>query len=331
MEQFQLGNSGLDPLIRTENDRVLGRFGHLNKLVNAITALQEVPPGSGLQSVVAGTNITVDDSDPLNPIINSDGAVGNYLPLAGGTMDEEATITLAYPNGDDIILGATYDRYSAISFSSRSAGNIKLYVRGGDLFLINENTDEGVDGLIGTINGLSQNKVNFIGNFNTASQGAYGTSNYLYLGENGKQYLDNGVDSHLGYTKLPSHYFIDSCSYTQSGTSAPTVLTTFETQVGDFASSGVESKSIDYIAVGHYRISYQASYSLGFDPYLPTDLNKVKVILSPGKVPLTILSYDVNFTALGRLSVDIFVRQSTTGNLVNSFLDGSVVDVYFYM
>jgi hypothetical protein len=66
------------------------------------------------------------------------------------------------------------------------------------------------------------------------------------------------------------------------------------------------------------------------DPYLPTDLSKVKVILSPGKIAGTILSYDVDFTAVGRLSVDIFVRQSTTGNLVNGFLAGSVIDVYFY-
>ena len=80
MEKFELGNTGIDPLIRTENDRILGRFGHLNKLVNAITALQETPPGSGLQSVVAGTGITVDDLDPLNPIVNADIINGSYVP-----------------------------------------------------------------------------------------------------------------------------------------------------------------------------------------------------------------------------------------------------------
>lgn len=38
MEKFQLGNSGYDPTIRTENDRIPARFGHLNKIVDAINS-----------------------------------------------------------------------------------------------------------------------------------------------------------------------------------------------------------------------------------------------------------------------------------------------------
>ena len=73
MEQFQLGNTGRDPIIRTENDRIPARFGHLNKIVDAVTALQEVPPGSGIESVVAGVGIDVDNiTDPLNPIVSVD-------------------------------------------------------------------------------------------------------------------------------------------------------------------------------------------------------------------------------------------------------------------
>ena len=434
-------------------DAADAKFGHLNAVIDYIN---NVPPGSGIESV---TGSAVDNTDPLNPVINID---GEFLPTAGGTMDNGATInfnsgarlqqgttdagiggnggialrcsidyelkweagrlfvmhqdgfiirevrytgiaeptefddvtkgfvegsrwvldngvtyvctdptedaavweivlspedcvllvgtpkgaitgnvsvntdeggriTIVYPNEDAIILGTESSIYSAISFYDATVNEtIKLYIRGGDLYLKNEETDEQVSGLIGVINGINAGRVIFDGDFNTLSQGPWGTSNYLYLGQNGKQYLDNGVTSCQGFTKLPSHYFIDSCSYTQSGTSAPTVITTFETQVGDFSVSGVVSKSIDYIAVGHYRINYQESVGLQVDPYLPTDLNKVKVIISLGKVPLTILSYDVNFTALGRLSVDIFVRQSTTGNLVNGFLAGSVIDVYFY-
>lgn len=38
MEKFQLGNTGYDPTIRTENDRIPARFGHLNKIVDAINS-----------------------------------------------------------------------------------------------------------------------------------------------------------------------------------------------------------------------------------------------------------------------------------------------------
>lgn len=264
------------------------------------------------------------------------------IPLAGTQkgvvtgdviVDTESggRLTLAYPNGDAITLGTEYSTYSAISFyNGTSNETVKLYLRGGDLYLINEDTEEGIGGLISTINGINNTRVVYFPDINTVSQGAFGLPNYLYHGQNGKQYLDNGIAGWLGYTKLPSHYFIDSCSYTQSGTSAPTVITTFETQVEDFGYAGIISKSITYVAVGQYRISYQGGSIFGFDPYVPTNLNKVKVIMSPGKAPLTILSYDVNFTSVDRISVDIFVRQSTTGNLVNNALTGSVVDVYFY-
>jgi hypothetical protein len=103
MEQFILGNTGLDPLIRSANDRVVGRFGHLNKLVNAITALQETPPGSGIQSVVAGTNVTVDDTDPLNPIVNSDTPTLQEVSDAGGLTNNstirQGTIDHGYGGG----------------------------------------------------------------------------------------------------------------------------------------------------------------------------------------------------------------------------------------
>lgn len=38
MEKFQLGNTGIDPTIRTENDRIPARFGHLNKIVDTINS-----------------------------------------------------------------------------------------------------------------------------------------------------------------------------------------------------------------------------------------------------------------------------------------------------
>ena len=100
MEHFELGNTGIDSTIRTENDRVPARFGHLNKIVDVVTALQETPPGSGVQSV---TGTAVNNTDPLNPVINS--VTGDYLPLAGGTMDTSATI--AFVNGSQLQQGTT--------------------------------------------------------------------------------------------------------------------------------------------------------------------------------------------------------------------------------
>ena len=38
MEKFQLGNTGLDPIIVTANDATIARFGHLNKIVDAINS-----------------------------------------------------------------------------------------------------------------------------------------------------------------------------------------------------------------------------------------------------------------------------------------------------
>ena len=99
MNQFILGNTGIDPLIKTPNDRVPARFGHLNKIVDAVTALQEVPPGSGIESV---TGSAVDNTDPLNPVVN---IPTGYLPLEGGTMDSGATID--FVNGSKLKQGTT--------------------------------------------------------------------------------------------------------------------------------------------------------------------------------------------------------------------------------
>ena len=93
MEHFELGNSGYDPTIRTDNDRVLGRFGHLNKIVDAVTALQEVPPGSGIASV---TGDIVDNTDPLNPVIS----IGTDGTLVGtGNPEDKLRLAVSYSAG----------------------------------------------------------------------------------------------------------------------------------------------------------------------------------------------------------------------------------------
>lgn len=93
MEKFVLGNSGYDPTIRTENDRILARFGHLNIIVDAITELQEIPPGSGIASV---TGNIVNNEDPLNPVVN----IKHNKSLSGtGSEDEPLQVTIATDSG----------------------------------------------------------------------------------------------------------------------------------------------------------------------------------------------------------------------------------------
>jgi len=50
--------------------------------------------GSKLDSVVAGTNVTIDNTDPLNPIISSSG---------GGTLDALTDVTIATPLNDEVL------------------------------------------------------------------------------------------------------------------------------------------------------------------------------------------------------------------------------------
>ena len=93
MEKFELGNTGLDSTIRTANDANVARFGHLNVIVDAITELQEVPPGSGIASV---TGDTVDNADPLNPIIS----IATDGTLAGtGNPEDKLRIGVSYSSG----------------------------------------------------------------------------------------------------------------------------------------------------------------------------------------------------------------------------------------
>jgi len=94
MEKFELGNTGLDPTIRTPNDANIARFGHLNIIVDAITELQEVPPGSGIASV---TGDIVDNTDPLNPVI-AFAADGSDFAGAGNPEDK-LRLNVSYSSG----------------------------------------------------------------------------------------------------------------------------------------------------------------------------------------------------------------------------------------
>lgn len=62
-----------DPYVgKTKGDTEFARLAHLNNLVDQIN--ESGGAGGGIQSVVGGAGSTIDNTDPLNPIVNVDGA-----------------------------------------------------------------------------------------------------------------------------------------------------------------------------------------------------------------------------------------------------------------
>lgn len=74
-----------------------------NSDVDPFARLSDIVSGSGVQSIVAGTNITVDNTDPLNPVINSTASGATNLGYSASPIDgtvtsdsgSDATIPLA--------------------------------------------------------------------------------------------------------------------------------------------------------------------------------------------------------------------------------------------
>lgn len=160
MEQFQLGNTGRDPIIRTENDRVPARFGHLNKIVDVVTALQEIPPGAGIESVVAGVGIDVDNTDPLNPIVSVDFPALNV---------DSGVFTPTY--ADLVQITATVTNYSGvwtrigenITFGTQLSGDLSISQTFGSFTItlpeiINNLGNDNISFIIGTYDNVTGNE-----------------------------------------------------------------------------------------------------------------------------------------------------------------------------
>ena len=80
-------------------------INQLRRIWCKIKSIEAGGTGGGIQSVQPGTNITVDNTDPLNPIVNSTGGGGSEEPLT-----EEFIVTAgagAYDNGDLFPAGMT--------------------------------------------------------------------------------------------------------------------------------------------------------------------------------------------------------------------------------
>jgi hypothetical protein len=271
-------------------------------------------------------------------------ALLTYIPLKGTaftgngqvTGDIEVDVangglmTLRFPSGDIIGVGVDYGGYSAMSFYNASVNQtVYLYNRGGDLYIENVDTGEGTGAIIAQITGLNATKMNYIDGFNQSGQTPPAAFNNIFKGDDLKQYLGNGSGTYRGLTKLPSHYFVDSCSYTQTGTNAPQEITAFETQVG----SGIVTKQISYVSTGRYDIKYLMLQGFGFAP----QANKIKIITSGGEEPHVCISHSIliqqeiiGLFTYDTVTITIFTRQPSNNNLADNHLTASPIDVYFY-
>ena len=109
MEKFRITSTGIDPYVKTNQDAISARFGHLNAVVDAVTKLQNTPPGSGVESVQAGTDISVDNTDPLNPIVNSTVVYssGSFTPVFTNETNSPVLLTSVggqYVRINDIVI-----------------------------------------------------------------------------------------------------------------------------------------------------------------------------------------------------------------------------------
>jgi hypothetical protein len=84
---------------------------------------------SDIPTIQAGTNITIDNTDPLNPIINATGGGGILHATAAGTNTYTATITgvTAYNDADAYLIRFTNGNTSSATLNINALGAIALY------------------------------------------------------------------------------------------------------------------------------------------------------------------------------------------------------------
>ncbi len=107
MEKFSLGNRGTDPLIRTDNDANIARFGHLNKMIEdyeTFTTVITAEQAATLASAPVELNVPE----------------GRYL-LAGGYVYYSSTATVPLEVGSEQLV-CSFN--ASFIISKNSSGNI---------------------------------------------------------------------------------------------------------------------------------------------------------------------------------------------------------------
>jgi hypothetical protein len=140
-------------------------------------------PASGVQSVVAGTNITIDDTDPANPIVN---ATGGGAGLVNGTVadsiksaDSLTTIpsTSTATNAIAIGNGADATQTKNIVLGTGNAGSSTMIVIG------DATGPEYAETSIAIGNNMPTDLA-FRGNSVSVGHGVYPSQNGVYIGNN---------------------------------------------------------------------------------------------------------------------------------------------------
>lgn len=355
MEKFRNTNTGIDPFVKNNEQATPARFGHINAIVDVVTALQNVPPGSGVASVQSGTDILVDNTDPLNPIVNIDLATLTtalstalpYVNLKGTTFGGQGNVTgvvdfdaggskgarivFQYPNGNGVELGGEFDDgfnppYPCIKFYEVATNKTTfLYNRGGDLY-IHCPEDALMAGPIGaTLNSLQISKVSFF-DISIDTQAPLETEGVLvYSLGGGYSYLSTGVQTRNGYRKLTTYTAKYSAIISQSGTNAPTEVAVLES---DFINNLMPATyAWTYAGVGHYHLTITGGLT-------PNELQlldlKTLVRFTNGHNGNVGHIVEVVNNGVNSIQISLKIVNPQTGNLTNSLITNSRIEVEIY-
>lgn len=186
-----------------------------------------VPVGVGgggvVVSLVAGDNITIDNSDPANPVISSSGGGGG----GGGLPDSGAEAVGVYDNKFDITTGVTNFESSDVDGFNVSVNSDSTSLNMSAVgFALNDNVNgysvrSDDNGLVMASNGDPQNRV-----FIDALQAAIRSGDAIVNVSDGTAFMTNGTDLMLMESGTPT--CTDSVSGLPSAVTSPASLATKE-------------------------------------------------------------------------------------------------------
>lgn len=111
-----------DPFIKRARDQEIAKFGHLNALVREVNNLIL---NSGVLTIVAGAGITVNSTDPQNPIISAAGGSQNLSQVLATGNDAGNQDAINFR--DISLFGTLYDE-GGTGFQILTAGALTLNI-----------------------------------------------------------------------------------------------------------------------------------------------------------------------------------------------------------